>query len=62
MVNSVKYFNEVCIKKFLEFEDKFIEKPTDIASYVINVKETLEELGVRNNSGNIRRTGSDDKG
>lgn len=47
MVNSVKYFNEVCIKKFLEFEDKFIEKPTDIASYVINVKETLEELGVK---------------
>ena len=30
MVNSVKYFNEVCIKKFLEFEDKFIEKPTDM--------------------------------
>lgn len=47
MVNSLKYFNEVCIKKFIDFEDKFIEKPTDIASYIINVKETLEELGVR---------------
>ena len=46
MINSLKYFNEVCIKKFENIEDEFIKDPHDISSYVINVKEVLEDLGV----------------
>jgi len=45
MVNSLKYFNEICIKKFEKYEDEFIENPTDISAYVIKIKEELEDLG-----------------
>ena len=56
MNNSVKYFEEVCINKFLEMSAEFAENPNDIASYVKNltlqliklgqviIKETLEEF------------------
>lgn len=45
MVNSVKYFEEVCINKFLEMSAEFAENPTDIASYVKNVTDQLTKLG-----------------
>ena len=46
MINSLKYFNEVCTNKFEKIENEFFEDPKDIASYVNNLKEVLEELGV----------------
>ena len=45
MNNSVKYFEEVCIKKFLELSAEFAENPRDIASYVKNVTDQLTKLG-----------------
>ena len=45
MVNSVKYFNEVCIKNFLELSAEFAENPNDIASYVKKVTDQLTKLG-----------------
>lgn len=45
MVNSVKYFNEVCIKKFLEFSADFADDPKDLASYVKNITDQLVKLG-----------------
>ena len=56
MVNSVKYFEEVCINKFSEMSAEFAENPKNIDSYVkkltsqliklgqVIIKETLEEF------------------
>ena len=46
MNNSVKYFNEVCIKKFLDFSADFADNPKDLASYVKNITDQLAKLGV----------------
>ena len=45
MYNSVKYFEEVCIKNFLELSAEFAENPNDIASYVKKVTDQLTKLG-----------------
>lgn len=45
MDNSVKYFEEVCINKFLEMSAEFAENPSDIASYVKNLTSQLVKLG-----------------
>ena len=45
MVNSVKYFEEVCINKFSEMAAEFAENPNDIASYVKNLTLQLTKLG-----------------
>lgn len=45
MINSVKYFEEVCIKKILEMSAEFAENPNDIASFVINLTGQLAKLG-----------------
>ena len=45
MVNSVKYFNDVCIKKFLEFSADFADDPKNLASYVKNITDQLVKLG-----------------
>ena len=45
MVNSVKYFEEVCIKKILEMSAEFAENPNDIASFVIKLTGQLAKLG-----------------
>ena len=46
MVNSVKYFNEVCIKKIYELSAELAENPKDFASYVKGVTDQLSKLGV----------------
>ena len=45
MVNSVKYFEEVCINKFSEMSAEFAENPKNIDSYVKKLTSQLIKLG-----------------
>ncbi len=45
MDNSVKYFNEVCIKKFSELAADLAENPKDFAAYIKSIQEQLTKLG-----------------
>lgn len=42
MVNSIRYFEEECIKKFEKLEDEFMKEPTKIAEYVLGLTEDAE--------------------
>ena len=42
MVKSIKYFEEKCINKFEELENKFLKDPTRIAEYVLGL--TSEDI------------------
>lgn len=46
MVNSIRYFEEECIKKFEKLEDEFMKEPTKIAEYVLGLTEELHKLGL----------------
>lgn len=46
MINSIKYFEEKCISKFENLEDKFLKDPTKMAEYVIGLTEELHQLGL----------------
>ena len=35
MIESIKYFQENCIKKFEKLENDFLREPTKIAEYVL---------------------------
>lgn len=45
MVNSIRYFEEECIKNFEKLEDKFMKEPTKLAEYVMGLTEELHKLG-----------------
>lgn len=47
MNNSLKYFQEECIKNFLKFEENFFEDPTKLAELVIGVTEEIQKLGLK---------------
>jgi len=47
MINSIKYFEEECIKKFEKLEDNFMKDPLKLAEYVINLTNELHNLGLR---------------
>ena len=46
MVNSIRYFEEKCIKKFEKLEDEFMKEPTKLAEYVLGLTEELHKLGL----------------
>lgn len=46
MINSIRYFEKECIKKFEKLEDEFMKEPTKIAEYVLGVTEELHKLGL----------------
>ncbi len=47
MVKSIKYFEEKCINKFEELENKFLKDPTRIAEYVLGLTSELQNLGLQ---------------
>ena len=47
MYNSIKYFEEECIKKFEKLEDNFIKEPEKLAEYVLGLTQELHHLGLR---------------
>ena len=47
MYNSIKYFEEKCIKKFEKLEDEFLKEPEKMAEYVLGLTEELHNLGLR---------------
>ena len=47
MYNSIKYFEEKCIKKFEKLEDEFLKEPEKLAEYVLGLTEELHNLGLR---------------
>lgn len=47
MYNSIKYFEEECIKRFEKLEDDFFKEPLKLAEYVTGLTEELNNLGLR---------------
>ena len=47
MIKSIRYFEEECINKFEELENKFLKNPTEIAEYVIGLTTELHQLGLQ---------------
>ena len=47
MYNSIKYFEEKCIKKFEKLEDEFYKEPEKLAEYVLGLTKELHNLGLR---------------
>ena len=47
MYNSIKYFEEECIKRFERLEDDFMKEPEKLAEYVFGITEGLHELGLK---------------
>lgn len=47
MVNSIKYFEEECIKKFEKLEDDFMKEPKKLAEYVLRLTDELHKLGLQ---------------
>lgn len=47
MINSIRYFEEKCINKFEELENKFIKNPLQMAEYVIGITNELHSLGLQ---------------
>ena len=47
MYNSIKYFEEKCIKKFEKLEDEFLKEPEKLAEYVLGLTEELHNLGLK---------------
>ena len=41
MIKSIKYFEENCITKFEDLENKFLKNPAKIAEYVIGLTAEL---------------------
>ncbi|MFI3173557.1 MAG: ISLre2 family transposase [Eubacteriales bacterium] len=46
MYNSIKYFEENCIKRFEKLEDDFMKNPKDMAEYVVGLTSELHNLGL----------------
>ena len=47
MINSIKYFEEECIKRFEKLEDDFMKEPQKLAEYVLGLTEELHNVGIR---------------
>ena len=47
MYNSIRYFEEECIKRFENLEDSFMKEPQKLAEYVLGLTEELHNLGLR---------------
>ncbi len=46
MINSIRYFEEECIKRFEKLEDDFIKEPLKMAEYVLGITAQLHDLGL----------------
>ena len=47
LINSIKYFEEECIKRFEKLEDDFMKEPQKLAEYVLGLTEELHKVGIR---------------
>ena len=47
MIESIKYFQENCIKKFEKLENDFLREPTKMAEYVLALTDELHNLGLK---------------
>lgn len=47
MIESIKYFQENCIKNFEKLENDFLREPTKIAEYVLALTDELHNLGLK---------------
>ena len=47
MINSIKYFEEECIKRFEKLEDDFMKEPQKLAEYVLGLTEELHNVDTR---------------
>lgn len=47
MINSIRYFEEECIKRFEKLEDNFMKEPLKMAEYVNGLTGELNNLGLR---------------
>ena len=45
MENSIQYFNEVCIQRFVEMRNELYQNPKNLAEYIQNLEKELRELG-----------------
>jgi hypothetical protein len=46
MINSIRYFEEECIRRFEKLEDEFIKHPDKLAEYVLELTDELHKLGI----------------
>ena len=47
MTNSLKYFQEECIKNFIKSEENFLMDPTKLAEFVLGVTDELHKFGLK---------------
>jgi len=47
MIESIKYFNEICIKNFEKLENDFLREPIKMAEYVLALTDELHNLGLK---------------
>ncbi len=47
MINSIRYFEEECIKRFEKLEDNFMKEPQNLAEYVLGITEEVHKFGLR---------------
>jgi len=45
MQNSIQYFAEVCIQRFLEMRLELFKNPKDLADFILNVENEVRKLG-----------------
>lgn len=45
MQNSIHYFAEVCIQRFLEMQKELYQNPKDLAEFILNVESEVRNLG-----------------
>lgn len=47
MNNSIQYFQEVCIKRFMEIQEELFKNPTKFADFVTDLDTELRKFGVK---------------
>ncbi len=47
MMNSIRYFEEECMSRLEEMENRFLREPEKLAEYVIGLTDELHNLGLR---------------
>ncbi len=45
MSSSIQYFNDVCVSKFSELQEKFCQDPRGISSLEMGVQSIVNKLG-----------------
>lgn len=47
MYDIIRYFNEECIKKFMDLREKLYEEPQNLAEFVCNIRKETDEIARR---------------